>query len=149
MTRKFLVPGEPNRAQQQMADAARATQAWLDANEKDFVCDFCAHKIEGEFATYTLDGPIISEVGLLDNVTLEAASMTTIDTSDWAACMSCDPVVAAGDPESLTDWVLAHRDASRVGPIRESIRAVVRADLVELYEAFYGHNPRRLGVQTR
>lgn len=138
-----------NRAEQQMSEAAQATQAWLDANEKDFVCDFCANKIVGEFATYTLDGPIIAEIGMLDNVTLEAASMTTIDTSDWAACLSCDPVIAAGDPETLTDWVLAHRDEARVGPISESIRAVVRQDLVELYEVFYGHNPQRLGVSTR
>lgn len=131
-----------DREMQARADeAAKRTQRWLDENGAVFVCDFCAHPIKGDFATYTLDRPIVQTMSIIGH-DLSTGTVGIVDSEAWAACLKCDPVVAAGDALALARFIVANRNVERV-PVEPGDETFYVAHLAELYREFYVRNPTR------
>ena len=88
------------------------------------LCDFCCR--EG----------VTTRFPCSTTITMVAAdgSVSTSD-DDWAACEACAPLVAAGDPKRLAEWVLGRAVGPGVEVLRSvpSLRVDVLASLVDMY----------------
>lgn len=112
------------------------------------VCDFCCTPLVGKPVVTWRTSPISGSFDVILEDTLEAGSMPIAYSADWAACLGCDEALEENreTPEKLAAYVLEHRDVEQAGVLPPEIVAVVQADLVDLYRAFYEGGAQRVLV---
>lgn len=128
--------------QQELDRLAGDTQAWLDKNEAEGIfCDFCCWPVSpADVITFLADATFSVDMHVIDD-DLGAGTLTMVYEAPWASCPGCAPLVEAGDPAALAAHSIANQNAERTGvePSEEQ-----EGYLVELYEALFSHNPRRI-----
>lgn len=126
------------RTQERLADAAAETQAWLDRNAAEEVCDFCAHVVPRDQQTTYITAAIVETLSAIEIDTLGAGTISHVLSPEWCACPGCAEVIDQGDAHALAVHVVAVADVERIG-------SEPTVDDVEgLYVKFFAGNPRKV-----
>ena len=127
-------------AEVRLAAAADTARKWLEQNQRDLVCDFCAWPVKPEEQVeYLLDGPVVAGISVLDPESLGAATVGFQYDPHWLACPACAEVIEQGSAKLLAAHVVAHANVARIG------RRVSDDDghYTDLYTKFFEKNPKR------
>lgn len=130
-------------AQAELVEAARLAQAEAVRliSSGEIRCDFCAWLVlPSEVVTFEAEEDFVVRMSVI-NEDLSTGHLDNYFSAGWAACPSCATVVESGDAVALADHAVSHQDPG-LGVIKDVDGH--RSFLLELYAAFFSHNPRRL-----